>query len=254
VGTVLEKAMWGTVFAAFPNGEYSLAESLSEVINSYVASVNTMWNEDFSDPISIKIYEQKDDFLYSIKLSLPDWAGGWYESGESIKTYLYDASPGRYEYLMRHEATHMMLSAVTNDNASYWMQEGFATTLPALVAEGKLEINRGSVVKEAIELGRLPTVREHVETNHETITDMFDVRLYYGYSSAMAVYLLEKMDSTTLSRLFYELETYPYISLTMSEKTFDTQVITEKCFKKVTGKTFDEYFEGFDSWVRAKLS
>ena len=105
---------------------------------------------DFNDPVSIKIYGDKDTFLYSVKLSMPDWAGGWYERGESIKTYLYESTKERYEYLVRHEATHMMLTAATNDNASYWMQEGFATTLPGYVTAGKLEINRVDTVKGSV--------------------------------------------------------------------------------------------------------
>ncbi len=254
MGTVLQKEMWGNIFIAFPEGEYALAENLCETTSRYVEAVNALWGQDFSQSISIKIYDDKDVFLNSIKLSLPDWAGGWYENGESIKTYIYDAAPGRYEYLMRHEATHMMLSYATNDNAAYWMQEGFATTLPTFIADGRLEINRKDVLEEAFSQGVLPTVKQHVNTNIEELTDMFDVRLYYGYSSAMAVYMMQKMDQPTLKRLFYELKTYPYIALTMSEKAFDTQTITEKCFKKATGSKFYDYFDGFENWLNSALS
>ena len=254
MGTALEKAMWDNVFAAFPDGEYEFARNLSDVASSYVASLNSMWNMEYISSVSIKIYEDKNTFLYNTKLSMPDWAGGWYESGESIKTYLYETTPETYEYLVRHEATHMLLAAATNDNAAYWMQEGFATTMPEYVTMGKLVINRKSTIKEALDAGKLPSVSEHVNTNIETLTNIFDVRLYYGYSSAMVVYLLEKTDDATLLRLFDELETYPYISLTMGEKVFDTQVITEKCFKKAMGKSFEDFYSGFNSWIITKLS
>ena len=193
-------------------------------------------------------------FLYNIKLSMPDWAGGWYERGESIKTYLYDTTQEYYEYLARHEATHMMLSAATNDNASYWMQEGFATTMPNYVVTGALEINRIETLREAYASGRLPTFREHAETDIESLSEIFDVRLYYGYSSAMVIFLLEQTSDDMLKRLFHELDTYPYISLTMSEKANDTQAITEKCFKKAMGKTFDQFYAGFEKWLKGKLS
>lgn len=254
MGTVLEKAKTGLVFLAFPEGQYEFATGLGDVTNEYVTAVNEMWGMSFEDPISIKIYDDKDVFSYSIKLSMPDWVGGWYERGESIKTYLYDTTRERYEYLVRHEATHMMLSAATNDNASYWMQEGFATTLPGYVTDGKLAINRIETVKEALRTGRLPSFEEHAQTNIETLTDIFDVRLYYGYSSAMVIYLLEKIDDVTRLKFFKELETYPYISLTMGEKVYDTQFITEKCLKKATGKTFEQFYAGFEDWLKAKLS
>ncbi len=254
MGTVLEKAMWGRVFAAFPEGYYDFAESLGISINSFVDKLSERWKMNFDEPISLKIYADKYVFLYSIKLSMPDWAGGWYERGESIKTYIYDTSQERYEYMVRHESTHMMLAAATNDNAAYWMQEGFATIMPDYIAKGKLAINRSDVLKEAISQDSLPTVKEHTATNIETLTDMFEVRLYYGFSSAMVLYLLEKTDTATLLKLFNELETYPYISLTMGEKVFDTQAITEKCFKKATGKAFDDFYSGFDDWLKEKLS
>lgn len=254
MGTVLEKSMWGNVFAAFPSDKYQLAKDLSEVLNTYVDSLNVVWKAGHTSPISVKIYGDKNTFLYNTKLSMPDWAGGWYESGESIKTYIYDTSQETYEYMMRHEATHMLLAHTTNDNASYWMQEGFATTMPEYVLSGQLLINRKDVVKEAYDTGRLPTVSEHVNTNIEMLSDMFDVRLYYGYSSAMVVYLLERTDDATLLRLFEELKTYPYISLTMGEKAYDTQAITEKCFKKATGKSFDDFYSNFNSWLVGKLT
>ena len=83
---------------------------------------------------------------------------------------------------------------------------------------------------------------------------MFEVRLYYGFSSAMVMYLIEKTDDATLLKLFDELKTYPYISLTMGEKVYDTEVITEKCIKKATGMAFEQFYEGFDAWLRAKIS
>ena len=254
MGTVLEKAKAGIVFISFPEGHYDFAKDLGDVTSEYVAAVNEMWGMSFRDPISIKIYGDKKVFLYNIKLSMPDWAGGWYERGESIKTYLYDTTQDYYEYLARHEATHMMLSAVTCDNASYWMQEGFATTMPVYVTTGALEINRIDTLREAYGSGRLPTFQEHVETNIESLSEIFDVRLYYGYSSAMVIYLLEQTTDDTLKKLFNELNTYPYISLTLSEKARDTQVITEKCFKKATGKTFAQFYAGFDEWLKLKLS
>ncbi len=253
-GTALEKASSGQVFISFPEGEYDFAMKLAEATNEYVSKLNDMWAMDFHDTISIKVYGSKKVFLYSAKLSMPSWVGGWYERGESIKTYLYDASLERYQYLMRHEATHMMLAYTTNDNAAYWMQEGFATTMPEYAAAGKLAINRENIVKQAMESGQLPTLAEHTSSNLESITDSFNVQLYYGYSSAMVVYLMEHTDDETLIELFEELRTYPYISLTLSEKARDAEAITEKCLKKATGLTLEEFYAGFDEWLTARLS
>ena len=59
---------------------------------------------------------------------------------------------------------------------------------------GKLAISRYDTVLTAYETDRLPTVKEHVTANLETLTDTFHVRLYYGYSSVMVLYLLDKAE------------------------------------------------------------
>ena len=133
MGTVLEKVKRGSISAMYPEGEKELATGLCDTANEYISALSGMWGTNYKDPVSIKIYGEKKVFLYSVKLSMPDWAGGWYELGESIKTYSFDASLSRYENLVRHEATHMLLADVTGDNAPYWMQEGFATTMPDYV-------------------------------------------------------------------------------------------------------------------------
>jgi hypothetical protein len=70
----------------------------------------------------------------------------------------------------------------------------------------------------------------------------------------MVVYLLERTDDATLIKLFDELRTYPYISLTLSEKALDAEAMTEKCIKKATGRTMEAFYSGFEEWLRAKLS
>lgn len=78
--------------------------------------------------VEVKLYDQGNLFRQSVKPSLPTWAIGWHEAGESIKLVCDSLSCHTGE-LMRgivHELTHQCLSELTGDNAAYWLQEGAA--------------------------------------------------------------------------------------------------------------------------------
>jgi hypothetical protein len=203
--------------------------------------------------MSIKIYDEKNVFLNSVKLTLPNWAGGWYEANESIKFYSYSKNPEDYYNLMRHETTHMMLADVTNDNASYWLQEGFATTMPNVLTNNELFIDK-AILRQFHDIGSLPNVKDHIDLNLENITERNNVRLYYSFSNAMVIYLLEKMDKDTLLDLFKELSAYPYIDLTVAEKIPQTNKRVLASLKKATGKSFEEFYKEFHTWLLDEIS
>jgi hypothetical protein len=87
--------------------------------------------------VEVKLYHDTEMFRQSIKPSLPFWAAGWHESGESIKFVAGRSEIGMLSAGLVHELTHQMISELTHDNAAYWLQEGAAMyyerhLLPAL--------------------------------------------------------------------------------------------------------------------------
>jgi hypothetical protein len=76
--------------------------------------------------VEVKLYQDTEMFRQSVKPSLPSWAAGWHESGESIKFVAGMSEVGALSSGLVHELTHQMMSELTHDNAAYWLQEGAA--------------------------------------------------------------------------------------------------------------------------------
>lgn len=251
-GIAFEVSVLDQVTAYYPKQHQEFTKAISDVTNAYIDLIQEDWKTQLSTPVAVKIYEDRNVFLNSVKLSLPNWAGGWYEAKESIKFYIRSRAPKDYYHLMRHETTHMMLADVTNDNASYWLQEGFATTMPNTLLNYDL-FNDLNILRQFYDSDNLPKVTEHIAINLENITARDDVRLYYSFSNAMIIYMLENMKKDTLLAFFNELASYPNIPVTVAEKIPETNKRVLESIKKATGKSFEEFYDGFDKWLIEQL-
>lgn len=251
-GIAFEVLALDQVTAYYPKEHKEFTKAISDKTNAYIDLIQEDWKMHISTPVSVKIYEDRNVFLNSVKLTLPNWAGGWYESKESIKFYIRSKAPEDYYHLMRHETTHMMLADITNDNASYWLQEGFATTMPNALLNYDLFIDL-DILRQFHDSDNLPKVTEHIDINLENITERDDVRLYYSFSNAMVIYLLENMEKETLLAFFNELSSYPNIPVTVAQKIPETNNRVLESIKKTTGKSFEEFYNGFDKWLIEQL-
>ena len=64
MGTVLEKVKRGSVTAMYPEGEKELASGLCDTANEYISALGTMWGTNYKEPVSIKMYGDKNVHFY----------------------------------------------------------------------------------------------------------------------------------------------------------------------------------------------
>lgn len=89
------------------------------------------------DHLEIKLFRNPEPFLQSVKLSLPNWVGGWNESGQAIKLLTEPKFQAEVDQMgLAHELTHQMISDLSNDNAAYWLQEGAAMYYERQIVSG----------------------------------------------------------------------------------------------------------------------
>lgn len=144
--------------------------------------------------IVIKAYPAVVPFIRSIKLTLPAWVGGWYEPGESIKLSpgMFAANPQQIDQVIGHEYTHYLVSILSKERATYWLQEGLATYF-----EDPNPAYQQNVIKKAKNLWDLPTLHE---TDLESL-NLNDVEQYYAESYFLVRYIAENWGESRLFEL-----------------------------------------------------
>jgi hypothetical protein len=245
LGLACEQAQYGEVTVYYPGGYDEMARGIARTINDYLDGLSAEWGYTPQSGIAVKLYDDHEVFLQSIKLTLPGWVGGWHENGEAIKIYAVLRNAEPYESMMRHEATHTALSELTGDNAAYWMQEGFAVLLEDS-GTGALDAPSVRDMNALIELygrGRLPALADHLSANPERLTDPLDVRGYYAYSNAMVVWLLLRCGRDRIPSLFDALKEFETIPGVAAAKIEPLNERTAAALRKAAGVEFGEEFE-----------
>lgn len=117
----------GNLTVYYPKGQETAAQKTFKDANDIVA----FYSKKFSwkpEPISIKIYPSSAEASATVPwLSL----GGWNEIGESLK--ITTALSDTIFRFLAHELTHKMVGEIAHDNATIYIQEGFATYLEGTV-------------------------------------------------------------------------------------------------------------------------
>ncbi|MHB9146603.1 MAG: peptidase MA family metallohydrolase [Symbiobacteriia bacterium] len=195
--------------------------------------------------VVIKLYPEREPFLYSIKPSLPGWVAGWTEAGESIKYWVMQDAPSSEGLL--HETTHHMLSELTNDNASYWLQEGLATWATATHGGGL------DVRSQLGPSGRLPwTLPELAAVNLEEL-DQNKAEAYYAEAYLTVKYLLDTYGMEKLKAVTAELARHPANPVTASEKLTESSTLTQEAISNVLGVPFEQFAGDWQTWAAAQL-
>lgn len=252
LGLACEQARYGAVTVYYPGGYDKMAQGIADTINEYLEQLAAEWDYAPQNGIAVKLYDDHEVFLQSIKLTLPGWVGGWHENGEAIKIYAAIRGAEPYESMMRHEATHTALSELTGDNAAYWMQEGFAVLLElsgtdALAAPYVQDMD---ALVELYGRDRLPALADHLSANPELLTDSLDVRGYYAYSNAMVVWLLLRCGRERIGLLFDALGEYETIPGAASGKIEPLNERTAVALRETAGIEFGENFE---KWLAERI-
>ncbi|MGE5589383.1 MAG: hypothetical protein ACM3ZA_01955 [Bacillota bacterium] len=195
----------------------------------------------------IKLYPERDPFLYSIKPSLPTWVGGWNEAGEAIKFRASRDVPPDPDGLL-HESTHHMLSELTNDNASYWLQEGLAGWTPGARA-GEFDMNR---LRQRLG-GALHWTLPQLEMQDLESMEGPDVGAYYAESFLVVKYLMETYGLDRFKAIAAELAKHPVHPVTAAEKTSETNQLTRAAMEKALGISFDRFAAEWYAWAKGEV-
>lgn len=191
------------------------------------------WEPEVS--VEVKIYHRPEWFRQSVKLSLPEWAGGWHEAGESVK--LIGARGHEDQQLISsgivHEISHMMVSDLTGDNAAYWLQEGAAEyfqihLLPGLRTQEEKKDDRPRWTLSQLERANLEQMGEK------------DAAAYYTQCYQLFRFLMETHGEEKIKHLFSLLQLSPQEDRNTANKLSLTNRRTEAALKKVLGKSLKE--------------
>lgn len=188
------------------------------------------------ETVEVKLYHHPEMFRQGVKLSLPEWAAGWNEAGQSIKfvgALRMDDWEGSFASGLVHEVTHKMVSERTGDNAAYWLQEGAAEyyqtrLLPGLrnvTDEPKIERPWRFAVLESLELEKLP---------------LKEAAQYYAQSAQLFRFLIERYGENKLQEVFALLRKYPTIDRDSADKIPELNRRTRTAVKKVLGKSMEQ--------------
>jgi hypothetical protein len=228
-------------------------EMAQQTLDAETAVLNDMKSQLGFAPqgvITVKIYGDMQVFLQSVKLDLPSWVGGWQEYGEAIKSYAgaYPADTGDLRRMLNHESTHRMVSELSNDNASYWIQEGLATVFQdALGNSGQPYLS----AREASEQYTPYAQQKSIDLEKLGLEDGTAVTKYYATSKAFAAFLLDKYGWNIMRQALEYMKKYPLIPVTAAEKMQDTNVRTDDAIRTVFGfATDDDFQRAFDAWQK----
>lgn len=198
----------------------------------YVLRHRFQWSP---QPIEVKLYDDPELFRQSVKPSLPKWAGGWHESGQSIKFIGGTPDVRAFASGIVHELTHQMVSELSNDNAAYWLQEGAAMyyerhLLPGLYEEHFIHLRQNPspltlMQLEQMNLERLPDRKAY--QYYQTCYQLFD-------------YLVEEYGERKIQELFSKLQSEPAIDLDSNQKIKELNQRTRKAIIETFGMTLED--------------
>ena len=189
-----------------------------------------------AEAVEVKLYHEPELFRQMVKPSLPEWAAGWNEAGQSIKfvgALRMDDWEGSFASGLVHEVTHKMVSERTGDNAAYWLQEGAAEyyqtrLLPGLrnlMDEQKIERPWRFAVLESLELEKLP---------------LKEASQYYSQSGHLFRFLIERYGEDKIREIFAVLRKHPTIDRDSADKIPELNRRTRAAIKKVLGKSMEQ--------------
>jgi hypothetical protein len=178
--------------------------------------------------IEVKLYHQPEVFRQSVKLSLPEWAGGWHEANQSIKLVGGLRDSGWFAPALVHELTHQMVSELTHDNAAYWLQEGAAMYYEAHLLP---ELRAGHSVQVLEKTGPM-LLEELKRTRLERLGDA-DALRYYLSAYVWFRAETEKRGESAWASVFSRLRGYPFLDLDGDEKREITNRLTDEAMKAV---------------------
>lgn len=161
--------------------------------------------------VEVKLYHSPALFHHSVKPSLPWWAGGWHEAGQSIKFVANGLEPESLASGLIHELVHQMVSDLTNDNAAYWLQEGAAMYYEANLMPGLRIVHHTNNLEEKWTLSEL-------ENKQLEKLPAQEAHNYYLHSYIWYEKLLKKYGEQGMKKLFAHLKKFSYLDCESDQK------------------------------------
>ncbi|SHF00077.1 hypothetical protein SAMN05444392_1065 [Seinonella peptonophila] len=196
----------------------------------YVLHQRFSWHP---ERIKIKLYHQPAWFRQSVKLSLPNWAGGWNEARQSIKLVTQREPLHSFAAGIVHEETHQMVSDLTKDNAAYWLQEGAAMYYEAKLLPGLHEEVPEHRLIHPLSLEQLQKM--NLEQLNDTDASRYYISCYRWFS-----FLLNHFGEGKMKQLLTKLGRYSTIDVDSSDKISILNKRTQLELMRTFGQTFKE--------------
>ncbi|WP_114746004.1 hypothetical protein [Falsibacillus pallidus] len=203
----------------------------TDIVNYYKKKFS--WNP---GPLSIKLYPTPGE----VSATVP-WVSlaGWNEGGESIEITT-ELTKEIFRFLT-HELTHKMLGDLTNDNASIYIQEGFASYLEISVyrdenGEVQFDPNRAKEMT-TLSLKKKKSVKTIEELGNIDYTDPEGSMYRDGF--LLFNYLIETNGLDKFFEMIHCLSKFDYIDKRGEHKMDKTQERTVEAIEKIYGPAGD---------------
>ncbi|MEC1523621.1 hypothetical protein P9D43_16575 [Neobacillus niacini] len=221
----------GSITVYYKKGQEDTAQKTLKDATDIVAFYSKMFNWK-PEPISIKVYSN----INEVSATVP-WVmlSGWNEIGESLKINSGVMSQ-IFKYLA-HELTHKMVGDITNDNASIYIQEGFATYLQAAInrdGNGMVSFDPQKPIENAQKAMEISNTLKTIEELGQI--DYTDPEgSMYRDGALLSTYLIETKGINIFFDMLKSLSAFEYIDKRIEHKLEMVNSRTVEAIEKVYG-------------------
>lgn len=221
----------GNLIVYFTKGQEADANQTLKDASDIVAFYSKKFNWK-AKPITIKIYSSPE----AVSATVP-WIslGGWNEMGESVK--ITTAQSQNIFRFLAHELTHKMLGDMTNDNATIYIQEGFATYLEGTIGRD----NSGNVTYDPKPAREKAAKAIQVSNSVKSIDELGTIdytdpeNSMYRDGFLLSNYLIETKGLPAFFNMLHYLAKFEYIDKRSEHKMDTCQIRTLEAIEKIYG-------------------
>ncbi|MGG4166472.1 hypothetical protein ABEW00_03195 [Rossellomorea vietnamensis] len=213
-------------------------EDLAQIAFEYTQKITSYLEEIFNwkpTGVNLKFYTT----LEQLSFTIPWFATyGWHEQRESIKIalpyYVKNKEHSLFSMLL-HEISHKMLSDLSNDNASLYLQEGLAILLEKghYIKEGKIYFSEESLYVFHLEV--LDNIKVNLNISLDELNKLTynDGEMLYFYGFLLAYYLFKEWGFKIFSSIGNNLSKKNYINARAHTKNVELNKITSVALKQL---------------------
>lgn len=236
----------GNITVNYLEGQREMAEKQLQNIKAILELYKSTFKWSPNN-ITVKLYKSSEEMAATIPWTT---LAGWNEAGESIKVLGVSGKDDTLLYLA-HEIAHNMLSDLTNDNASLYIHEGFATLLEYSITrnkDGKLMLDYSK--SDGFAQSAIKAVKEKFisieEMNKLTYEQGYEI---YFYGFLLTKYLVEERGLKQYITMSESLRKYPYRDERSEQKVELTNRYSVEALKSCFG-AIDKLSEEYSNYYK----